>query len=224
MNQLNKNRLIGGGVLAFAALLFAPSILTPEKHDLTNPTLVVNIDDNATDRPSQASIASENATTNSVTPSVSAQPAVKLESLNAETRVASSANASANATSSASANSKPSAPTSNSTNNVKPVPVALGSTAGNTVSPVSSAKPSATATHNTPTKSSWLRVGSFSSQKNADNLLKKLKAKYPVKVETITVDGKTYHRVLVGPYNSENTLQTAKKSLNASGYQPGIQR
>ncbi len=39
MDNLNRNRLIGGGVLLLAGLLFMPAILTPTQQPLTNPDL-----------------------------------------------------------------------------------------------------------------------------------------------------------------------------------------
>lgn len=47
MNTLNRNRLIGGGVLLLAALLFLPSILHPEHNELDNPDLAVHLNNDA---------------------------------------------------------------------------------------------------------------------------------------------------------------------------------
>lgn len=84
MNQLNKNRLIGGSVLLFTGLLFAPTILTPEPSTLTNPTLSVHIDsDNPQTMPSQTVISQQPKKTpaQTETTAVMAQPPVQLESI-----------------------------------------------------------------------------------------------------------------------------------------------
>lgn len=47
MNTLNRNRLIGGGVLLLAALLFLPGILHPEHNELDNPDLAVHLNNDA---------------------------------------------------------------------------------------------------------------------------------------------------------------------------------
>lgn len=198
MNQLNKNRFIGGSVLLFAALLFAPSILTPEKASMKNPTFTVDIraDDN-TSLPSPQTVVETQ--TNAPDSSL---PVIQLESVPATTTANESAVAQAETPSKSISSSK-----DNNTNSVSVV-----------FESKTPKKPSQVL------KSSWLRVGSFNNEKNANDLLKKLKARFPVKIETTTVDNKTYHRVLVGPYNNEKTLQTVKKALSDSGYEPGVQR
>lgn len=205
MNQLNKNRLIGGGVLIFAALLFAPAILNPKPNNLSNPTLAVNISSTDTaEKPSLASQSNNVGVVTTMTDSVvQAQPPIKLES------VVSAANAPVpNAVT-----TKTQTPKQETDRKItQQVPIALSKT------------PSVTARKNTVKRNSWLRVGSFSSKANANNLLKQLEKKYPVKVETISIDGKTYHRVLVGPYSDETQLKKTKTALSKSGYKPGIQR
>lgn len=194
MNKLNKNRIIGGTVIAFAALLFAPAILTPEQQNLANPTLAVQIDSNNPQaKPSQIAVLPKEtdavATNTPVT--VPAQPTIQLESLGG---------ADIDNTTSAKPQvaEKPKA---------KPVPVALQTQA------------SAADIDN-----SWLRVGSFSSEKNAAALVGTLKKSYPAKLETVKANGKTYHRVLVGPYSSNTALNSAKKALSKKGFSPIVQR
>lgn len=197
MNQINKNRLIGGSVIAFATLLFAPAILSPQEHDLSNPEISVSFDNGLTDR--QVAISQQTAPNNPATTAnipIPPPPALKLES-SADT-------------------AETSDKTAPKTQKEKTIPVSLDK---KTV--VAKQKDNKSIT----TKSSWLRVGSYASAKNADNQLKALnKSKYSVKVEQININGKTYHRVLVGPYNNEKTLHAAKKALMASGYEANIQR
>lgn len=203
MNQLNKNRLIGGGVIAFAALLFAPAILTPETNQLSNPDLAVSINPSSTT--SQESVArleqKNNQNQQNLSPSVPfpAPPTLALES---------TTNVAAANTPKPVKNPVKSQPKATA----KTVPVALKT------------KPVKPKKANSQARSSWLRVGSFASVKNANSLLKKLQSRYPAKVEKITINGKTYHRVLVGPYNDEGALQQAKKIFSSNGYKPSIQR
>lgn len=199
MNQLNKNRLIGGGVLLFAGLLFAPTLLTPEPHTLTNPTLAVQIDSNNPQAKPSQNVAAQSP---AQTPTAPAQPTLQLESIDAPVAAAPK-NSTANSATAA----------------AKPMPVVLESAADLSKSqPTATAKPSAA-------PGSWLRVGSFSSKANAKQLSDQLKQKgYAVKVEVIKVDGKNYRRVLVGPFRAEKQLQSALKRIRAEGYKPSIQR
>lgn len=211
MNQLNKNRLIGGGVLLFAGLLFTPTILTPEPHNLSNPTLTVRIDsDNLQAKPSQIAVVQQPNTS----PSVAKQPSVQLESIDTPT-VAKQA---------ATPNQKPSQkPSQTRSTKAKPVPVVLES-AMDLGKASASVAPVTTKTNNVAS-TSWLRVGSFSSKANANHLAEQLKKKrHAVKIEIITVDGKNYRRVLVGPFTSEQKLQSAQKAIRTDGYKPSIQR
>ncbi len=63
----------------------------------------------------------------------------------------------------------------------------------------------------------WLRVGSFSSEDNANKALKELQAYHPV-TEVVRVGNKNYHRVLIGPFVSDEKLEKAKKQLIEKGY------
>ncbi len=229
MNQLNRNRLIGGSVLLFAGLLFAPMILTPPETALTNPTLAVRIDsDNPLAKPSQGvvlSTAGKEDNTPAPVPTVAPQPSVQLESIAKAPKVAT-------------------IPANNLSADAKNRPVVLESTAAignNKPSKVTTSnKPSKAATSNKPSKAatsnskpsktvatstaSWVRVGSFASKANAKKLANKLKKQYAVNIETIKVDGKDYRRVLIGPFATETKLQAAIKAMRNAGYQPSVQR
>ncbi len=220
MNQLNRNRLIGGSVLLFAGLLFAPMILTPPETTLTNPTLAVRIDsDNPLAKPSQAvalSTAGKQDNTPAPAPTVAPQPSVQLESIGKTPKTATTQ-------------------ANNLAANAKNRPVVLESTAA-----ISNNKPSKAATSNKPSKAatsnskpsktvatptgSWVRVGSFASKANAKKLANKLKKQYAVNIETIKVDGKNYRRVLIGPFATKAKLQAAIKAMRSAGYQPSVQR
>ncbi len=211
MNQLNRNRLIGGSVLLFAGLLFAPMILTPPETTLTNPTLAVRIDsDNPQAKPSQGVVLSTASKENSApvtVPSVASQPSVQLESIAKPPKAATTQ-----------ANNLPA--------DAKNHPVVLESKAA-----TSTSKPRKAATgNNKPSKTvatstgSWVRVGSFASKANAKKLANKLKKQYAVSIETIKVDGKDYRRVLIGPFAAEAKLQAAIKAMRSAGYQPSVQR
>lgn len=205
MNQLNKNRLIGGAVLLFAGLLFAPMILTPAPHPLVNPTLAVHIDsDNPQAKPSQSATTVKPAKA-TAKPTVPTQPSVKLESI--DDTVVDNRQA------------VPSKQPTPANTAAKPLLVVLESAIA-----LDNSKLSATAANNSNTsKGSWVRVASFSSKANADKLVTQLKQKkYSVKTQVTTVDGKSYRRVLVGPFSAEN-LQSAMKKIRAEGYKPSIQ-
>ncbi len=223
MNQLNKNRLIGGSVLVFAALLFTPAILTPKPSGLENPTLAVRINSDNESKPLQVSVLPKipepNQEAEEQIPSVqqsAPKPSIQLESVIAQE------------------DNKTTPPPTAKTEvaitppSLKPqTPPSRPKVTKVTPSKVTPSRPKQGVTlKSTGKKTSWLRVGSFSSKKNASKLLKQLRKKYgyPVKVEVSTVDGKTYHRVLVGPYNKEDKLQSARSALIKDGHNPSIQR
>ncbi len=184
MEQLNKNRLIGGSVLLFAALLFAPSILIPKDN---NSTLTVQIESNnipvevafSTDVSTQLVDDVRNITNKSdinlASVQAPAQPKKKLP----PGMVA---------------------------------PPQVVKQGGQTPVSVSRAK------------GVWLRVGSFSSKKNASTVLQKLQRHYPVRLEVTSLNGRRYHRVLVGPYTDKKKLQSAQQTFIKLGYNPSIQR
>ena len=64
----------------------------------------------------------------------------------------------------------------------------------------------------------FLQAGSYPDAKAADEAKAKLALLgFSAKVQPITINGKTWNRVRVGPYVSASELETAKKSLADSG-------
>ena len=65
--------------------------------------------------------------------------------------------------------------------------------------------------------STWIQAGSFGEKANADRLAENIRSKrLPAIVEPATVNGRTYHRVYVGPIAS-NRLTAILDSLSAMG-------
>ena len=65
--------------------------------------------------------------------------------------------------------------------------------------------------------STWIQAGSFGEKANADRLAENIRSKrLPAIVEPATVNGRTYHRVYVGPIAS-NRLTDILDSLSAMG-------
>jgi cell division protein FtsN len=63
-----------------------------------------------------------------------------------------------------------------------------------------------------------LLAGSYADPKAADEAKAKLALLGIVaKVQSITVNGKTFNRVMVGPYSNASETETAKKTLADSG-------
>lgn len=75
------------------------------------------------------------------------------------------------------------------------------------------AKPAAT----TAAKGSfWIQVGSYATMDAADKTKKELSAKgYTSSIQTIAKDGKTYHRVKIGPYASRSEVDTLLPKIKA---------
>ena len=64
----------------------------------------------------------------------------------------------------------------------------------------------------------FLQTGSYPDAKGADEAKAKLALLgFIAKVQPITINGKTWNRVRVGPYASASDLETAKKSLADTG-------
>jgi cell division protein FtsN len=64
----------------------------------------------------------------------------------------------------------------------------------------------------------FLQAGSYPDAKGADEQKAKLALLgFTAKVQPITINGKTWNRVRVGPYTSASELEAAKKSLSDSG-------
>lgn len=63
-----------------------------------------------------------------------------------------------------------------------------------------------------------LQTGSYPEPKAADEAKAKLAlAGFVAQVQPVTINGKTWHRVRVGPYASASELEAAKRSLTESG-------
>ncbi|MEO7323322.1 MAG: SPOR domain-containing protein [Dokdonella sp.] len=82
------------------------------------------------------------------------------------------------------------------------------------------AQPSNSTTATTPIASGRyvLQTGSYPEPKAADEAKAKLAlAGFVAQVQPVTINGKTWHRVRVGPYASASELEAAKRSLTESG-------
>ena len=65
----------------------------------------------------------------------------------------------------------------------------------------------------------FVQIGSYSDSSNAQSVLSELRKKgYRAEVDQVTVAGKSYHRVRVGPYKDRDAASTAQKKLAADGY------
>ncbi len=63
-----------------------------------------------------------------------------------------------------------------------------------------------------------LQAGSYPDPKTADEAKAKLAmAGFVAQVQPVTINGKTWHRVRVGPYASASELESAKRSLAENG-------
>lgn len=62
----------------------------------------------------------------------------------------------------------------------------------------------------------YLQVSSQTSKENADKLQKRLAATMPVMVEEAVVNGKTYYRVLVGPFDTREEAEEIKPAVQSS--------
>ncbi len=64
-----------------------------------------------------------------------------------------------------------------------------------------------------------LQAGSYPDAKGADEIKAKLALSgFVAQVQPVTINGKTWHRVRLGPYASASELETAKKSLSENGF------
>ena len=62
----------------------------------------------------------------------------------------------------------------------------------------------------------WIQVGSYATLDAADKTKKELSAKgYTSSIQTIAKDGKTYHRVKIGPYASRSEVDTLLPKIKA---------
>jgi cell division protein FtsN len=63
-----------------------------------------------------------------------------------------------------------------------------------------------------------LQAGSYPDPKAADEAKAKLAlAGFSAQIQPVTINGKTWHRVRIGPYSSASDLESAKKSLSDNG-------
>lgn len=207
MEQLNKNRLIGGVVLLLAGLLFVPAILTPNSEPLSNPQfgsdtvspqVVIQQPEKTTTIPEVAPLTLESIDQSKTTGQevvvatapTKTNPVTKAQDLLPQ----------------------------KSTQNKPMVAIKLESLAQS-----DSTKPKHTDSKTIP--ESWVRVGSFSNLDNADKLAEQLKRRqYSVKIENTTISGKSYRRVLIGPFRSEKDLSNVLKQIRSEGFSPSIQR
>ena len=75
-------------------------------------------------------------------------------------------------------------------------------------------KPAATAT--AAKGSYWVQVGSYATTDAAEKIKKDLSAKgYTSSIQSITANGKTYHRVKIGPYTSRADVDTLLPKIKA---------
>jgi len=83
--------------------------------------------------------------------------------------------------------------------------------------------PAATSPASTPATAATagryiLQAGSYPDPKAADEAKAKLAlAGFSAQIQPVTINGKTWHRVRVGPYASASDLESAKKSLSDNG-------
>ena len=76
------------------------------------------------------------------------------------------------------------------------------------------AKPAATAT--AAKGNYWIQVGSYATMDAADKTKKELSAKgYTSSIQSITANGKTYHRVKIGPYASRADVDSLLPKIKA---------
>lgn len=65
----------------------------------------------------------------------------------------------------------------------------------------------------------FVQIGSYSDAGNAQSVLSELRKKgYRADVDQVTVGGKSFHRVRVGPYSNRDAAGAAQKKLAAEGY------
>ena len=63
-----------------------------------------------------------------------------------------------------------------------------------------------------------LQAGSYPDARGAEAMKARLALLgFVAKVQPVTINGKTWHRVRVGPYASASDVETAKKALSDSG-------
>ncbi len=207
MGNLNRNRLIGGGVLLLASLLFVPAILTPTRQPLSNPDL-------------PAETAVPNVIVGGDSAAKKDKTAAKVGGLSLES-VADEKNVDDKKTM---ANQAADNENITKAEDLLPKSAKEKTTAAIHLESVSTEKTTAP-TLKTSKQERWVRVGSFSNLKNADKLAAALqRKKYPVKIENIKVSGKPYRRVLVGPFASDKEMRRVLNQIQSEGLSPRIQQ
>ena len=84
--------------------------------------------------------------------------------------------------------------------------------------PNADATPPSAATPAAPGARYILQAGSYPDAKGADEIKAKLALLgFVAQVQPVTVNGKAWHRVRLGPYASASELEEAKKSLSDNG-------
>ncbi len=104
----------------------------------------------------------------------------------------------------------------------KPAPAATQPAAKPAQTQTQTTKPAATQTTKpaaatTAAKGSyWVQVGSYATMDAAEKTKKELSAKgYTSSIQSITANGKTYHRVKIGPYTSRADVDTLLPKIKA---------
>lgn len=202
MNTLNRNRLIGGGVLSLAALLFLPSILQPEEHALQTPDLAIHIDnDELLSQKSKKKPQDEEETMlakQSETPSN-----IVLESANTIAMNDAAGQATSNI-----------------------IPIRLESVADRTQEqPTAQIKKIKHRESISNRPSSWLQIDGFNNDRSALNAATMIEAQnLPTQIRVLSIDGKESRQVLVGPFTSSKKIQQAMLTLKKLGHKASIQR
>lgn len=206
MTPLTRNRLIGGAVVTLAAMLFIPAILTPENTSVKSPEPSIDIQ---ADKPSVKTKDEGNTTETKET-------AIALTSIDNDKTVAAPPRPGDAKTMSQDAPKEK--------KNTE-VTIQLESFADNTEKKVVSQPiTQANVIPTTDQVTNWVRVGSFADLKNANKLAADLGANgFKTSVKTITVSGKNYHRVLIGPFVKEGNMNKVIRKLKAEGFTPSIQ-
>lgn len=87
-----------------------------------------------------------------------------------------------------------------------------------TQKPTTAPTPVTTPAASTAASRYMLQAGSFPDSKSADEVKAKLALLgFSAQVQSVTVDGKTWNRVRMGPYPSASDLEVAKRTLTDNG-------
>lgn len=97
-----------------------------------------------------------------------------------------------------------------------PAPKATPAPATKPVQTPAQTQPAKPAASTAAKGSFWIQVGSYATMDAADKTKKELSAKgYTSSIQTIAKDGKTYHRVKIGPYASRSEVDTLLPKIKA---------